>query len=441
MYKSTFSSYERRISVPVFRNKYKSCGTKIKYLTFLRKYCFPALHSDPRTLLSTPRIFQGILIDVPPGQYMYIGLEKALIKILNRTPSNLIPINTLLLDFNIDGCELNKKYEMYPIQVRISNIPQSDAEVIGIYKGRTKPTDINLFLKCFITDVNDVRKKTLEYEDKALEVHIRLFCLDLVARAFIFRHKNHNSKKPCTKCKVKGSRYKKISVYSGVNHEIRTDGEYSRMVDAEHHKGKSPFLELEVGLVTQVPIDPMHSLYLEHHKGKSPLLELKVGLVTQVPIDPMHCLYLDCVDKGTYGKQVKLSHAEILKMSDRIQVIVNYCPLEFARLSETLKYLEDFKATQHRQFLLYFGLVATNGIVSENVYIHYLLLSTAIRCLSLENPPITHLSFARLPLKYFIEDAELIYDLNFLSYNIHNLCHLVDDVEMYGSLESYAAWP
>lgn len=404
--------------VSLFLETNTNLSAQKKYLNFLRKYCFPALPSDPRTLVNTPRIFEGILIDVPPGQYMHIGFAKVLVKILNRTPTNLIPTNTLLIDFNIDGCELNKKYEMYPIQLRISNIPESDVEVVGIYKGRTKPTDVNLFLKCFITDVNEVRKKKLVYGDAALEVDIRLFSLDLVARAYILRHKNHNSKKPCTKCKVKGYRYKNTSVYSGVNHDIRTDDEYSRMIDAEHHTGKSPLLELGIGLVTQVPIDPMHCLYLGINKK-----------------------ILIAWTKGTYGKQVKLSPAEILKISDRIRVIVKYCPREFARLPETLNYLKDFKATQHRQFLLYFGLVVINGIVSENVYIHYLLLSTAIRCLSFKNPSTTHLSFARLALKSFIEDAEFIYNLNFLSSNVHNLCHLVDDVEMYGSIESYAAWP
>ena len=119
--------------------------------------------------------------------------------------------------------------------------------------------------------------------------------------------------------------------------------------------------------------------------------------------------------------------------------IAKHCPREFARKPESLQFLEDFKATQHRQFLLYFGIVVIKGIVSEDVYIHYLLLSTAVRCLSIQNASSTLLSFAKLALEQFILDADLVYDLNFISLNVHNLCHLYEDVVRYGPLDTYAA--
>ena len=413
--KAPFQIFKEELA-SLFVETNTSIENQKKFLNFLRKHeCFINLPKKPETLLGTPRIFKKKIIDIPPGQYLHLGFEKALTKILNRIPLSMICTDTLLIDVNIDGCELNKKYKIIPIQVKISNIPESDVEVVGFYVGRTKPFDVNLFLTCFITDVNRVREDN--YSNKAFKVEIRLFCLDLVARAYILRHKNHNSLKPCIKCKVKGFRYKHTSVYLGVNHQPRTDNEHARTVGKGHHTGKSPLLKLGIRLVTQVPIDGMHCIYLGVHK---------IMLVAWMT--------------GTYGKQVKLSSDQILQMSQRILVVKKYCPREFARLPEILKYFKEFKATEHRQFLLYYGTVITNGIVSNNTYLHYVLLSTAIRCLSFKSPSYCQLSFARLALKKFILGAELIYNLNFMSSNIHNLNHLVDDVEKFGPLDSYGAW-
>ena len=71
--------------------------------------CFSSLPNKSTTLLQTPRILMGQIISVPPGEYLHLGLKEALIKILNKTQPNLIPSGKIILDFNIDGCELNKK--------------------------------------------------------------------------------------------------------------------------------------------------------------------------------------------------------------------------------------------------------------------------------------------------------------------------------------------
>ena len=84
----------------------------------------------------------------------------------------------------------------------------------------------------------------------------------------------------------------------------------------------------------------------------------------------MHCVYLGVHKKmlvawitGKYGKKAKLQAMQIKEMSNRILVIAKQCPREFVRRPETLDDLKNYKATQHRQFLLYFGIAAINGIV------------------------------------------------------------------------------
>ena len=111
-----------------------------KILCVLRTHrCLASLPKKSVTLLQTPRIFTGQILDVFPGQYLHLSLEQALINILNRTQQEFIPSEKLVIDFNIDGCEFNKKCQIIPIQVRVSNIPNSDPENVGVYKDRRKP--------------------------------------------------------------------------------------------------------------------------------------------------------------------------------------------------------------------------------------------------------------------------------------------------------------
>lgn len=414
----TFQDFKHDLAVTFAKTKMHQTQQR-EVLKILKSHpCFNLLPSDPRTLMQTPRNFSGKIIQVPPGEYLDLGLENALIQILKKTPAELIPSDTLLVDSNMDGCQINKKTEIIPIQVRISNIPESDVTVSGIYKGRKKPIDVELFLKDFITEAIYLQKEGLKFKNKSFTVVIRLFSFDLVGRAFFLRHRSHVSEKPCSKCHVIGIKINGTMVYLGINHESRSDIEYILITDKKHHIEKSPLLKLGVGLSTYVPIDIMHCGYIGVHN------KMLVAFKT-----------------GKYGKSVKLSAPDIEEMSKRLLLVAKYCPREFARLPEPLKYLSDFKATQHRQMLLYVDVSVFRGIVAENVYTHFLFLNTALRCLTFKNPTDRQLSFARFALNQYILDAPIIYDFNYMSLNVHSLSHLPDDVQNFGSLDDFAAWP
>jgi hypothetical protein len=52
-------------------------------------------------------------------------------------------------------------------------------------------------------------------------------------------------------------------VFSCINHSLRTDEEYVRCVDEDHHKeGKSPLSMLPMGIVSQTPFEYMHLICL-----------------------------------------------------------------------------------------------------------------------------------------------------------------------------------
>lgn len=102
---------------------------------------------DVRTLLDTPHT-RIVTYDVEPGEYVHFDLEARIIQHLSDIPIVSI-VNYLELDFNIDGCSLDKSSnnQIWPIQCRIVNVQRARPIVVGIYKGAQKPCDPNTYLE------------------------------------------------------------------------------------------------------------------------------------------------------------------------------------------------------------------------------------------------------------------------------------------------------
>ncbi|XP_072755742.1 uncharacterized protein [Anoplolepis gracilipes] len=241
-----------------------------------------------------------------------------------------------------------------------------------------------------------------------------------VARAFIFNHKGHTSRNPCSKCKISGIRCEDRLTFGGINHSLRTDEEYSRYIDEDHHK----------------------------ENGKSPLSMLPIGMVSQIPFEYMHLVCLGVVKKllsawvcGKYTRFSKLPARSINIISQRLEILKKYCPPEFARHPRAIHVFFKYKATEFRQFLLYTGPVVTHGVLDQQIYIHFLFLHTAIRILISSLPSKKYLNFAELALQKFVVRCENLYGLSFISYNVHGLLHLTNDVRQLGPLDSFSAFP
>lgn len=65
---------------------------------------------------------------------------------------------------------------------------------------------------------------------------------------------------------------------------------------------------------------------------------------------------------------------------------------------------------------------------------------TAIRFLCDEDLYKIYLNYSRNLLKYFVEKYGEIYGKKFLSYNIHNLIHVCNDVKLLGPLDTFSAF-
>ena len=129
-----------------------SHGNKI--LKVLRTHeCLKNLPVDIRALLQTPRTTVP-LISIDEGEYLHFGFKESVDNAILRTPVNKIPEN-LLIDISTDGVSVDAlgRVQLWPIHIRIANIPGSTPEIVGIYRGSGKPRDPNHFFKRFNDDV------------------------------------------------------------------------------------------------------------------------------------------------------------------------------------------------------------------------------------------------------------------------------------------------
>lgn len=308
---------------------------------------------------------------------------------------------------------------MWPIQIKVHNIPNSAPEVVGIFKGMCKPTSAIDFFRPFVDEVL-LHFDGIDFRGNKLAYKLRTFIADAPARAFSLSHVAHNARVPCLRCWVSGEYLGPgIMVFRGVDHRPRTNEEYSSRIDGEHHK-----------------------------EGECPLGRLPMNFVSQTVFDYMHLVCLGVMEKilqgiidGKYGKPAKLSGPFIKMLSARLEQVKEFCPKDFARKPVDISKHGKYKATELRQILVYSGPAIFHGLVNSAVYVHFLLLHTAMRIYTDPLCAGNEITLAEKLIRVFVLRAEEVYNVKFLSYNIHGLLHLGEDVRRFGALDSYSAFP
>lgn len=172
-------------------------------------------------------------------------------------------------------------------------------------------------------------------------------------------------------------------------------------------------------------------------------------MVKQFPVgDSLHLLHHGVMKRLLFGwrdgtfreSHTKWRAATTEKVSEYLK---NECkmPAEFHRAVRGLDCLSHWKGTEYRTFLNYIGIVVLKEHLTDNkAYEHFLLLFCSVTiCTSKQY--FRMLPVARQMLLQFIEIFAEIYGEHHICSNVHNLAHLVDDVERFGELETFSAYP
>lgn len=127
---------------------------------------------------------------------------------------------------------------------------------------------------------------------------------------------------------------------------------------------------------------------------------------------------------------------EIRQISEAMIRCNDTLPIEIHRKVRSLKHIHFFKATEFRTIILYIGIVVFKDFLPKAEYELFLKLFCAVSICS-SNRYASYLALARTLFIEFIEGHIEIYGLGSITSNIHNLSHVVDDVELFGELSEF----
>lgn len=187
--------------------------------------------------------------------------------------------------------------------------------------------------------------------------------------------------------------------------------------------------------------------YESHYKNYSPLIELPIDMIQDFPVaDSLHLVDLGIMKRcllgwrdGSFGSyKTKWSYQDITKVSEFLKKC--YMPSEIHRAVRGIDCLAHWKGLEYRTFLHYISIVILKYVLPYDVYEHFLLFFCGITiCASKSNFKL--LNVAESLLLHYVETFRDHYGEDFMSSNVHNLSHLVDDVKRFGELSSFSSYP
>ena len=279
----------------------------------------------------------------------------------------------------------------------------------------TKPDNLDRYLEDFVNEYLEINRNGIQCSGKNFKVVINSVVCDSPARAFVKCVKSFSGYHGCDKCTQNGTWLGKMT-YPETNAPLRTDEAFANRQDEDHHKGVSPLSQIQIGMVSQIPLDYMHLVCLGVVK-RLLLLWMK---------GPLHC---------------RLGARIIDQISVDLSALKNRIPSEFSRKPRSLREIERWKATEFRQFLLYTGMVVLLGSIHHNMYKNFLLLCVGMHILLNEKLCENYHEYAHDLLVAFVQHFTQIYGNDMAVFNVHGLIHLANDAKNFKGLENISAFP
>lgn len=404
-----------KIELGQWASKYNISHASLSELLVILQNDHPDLPKDPRTLLGTQTKVDTTIVS--GGEYYHVGIENGITSILNSRQKSLSSkYKTITLHVNIDGLPLFKSSnsQFWPILGMITACERKCPFVIGLYYGKRKPTDLE-FLNEFVADYQNVEQNGIQVQGEKLTVVMTAIICDAPARAMVKNIKGHSGYSGCERCVQRGVYINKVT-FPETEADHRTDQSFRNMLDENHHLGETPLSQLSLGMVSNFPLDYMHLVCL----GVTRRL---VKLWLKGPL------------------KTRQSPQLIREISAKLQSLNGALPREFARQPRSLNEFERWKATELRQFLLYTGPVVLYRIIPKPFYENFMLLSVAM---FIYLSPFNCSSYSQLGhqlIVTFIKHYATLYGNDMITYNVHGLVHLKEDVQQYGALDNVSCFP
>lgn len=372
-------------------------STVTKLLLILRKCGHSQLPKVAQTLLKTPNSTE--VIEMSPGHYYHFGIKNNVIKLL-RTENRF---TDLTMDINVDGVPITNsgRHQFWPILGRLNEIDIKPF-VIGLYYGLKKPDTCSEYLKYFVEEMKVINETGIIFNNRIYSLKINVFICDAPARAFIKGTKGHNAYFGCGDCLQEGEYVNNRMCFPETEFVPRTDESFRTRQQEEHHLEYSILEDIGIGMVSQFAKEYLHLILLGNVKKL-------LTIWTRGPLPHRLSAQMQL------NISTKLINARVTQ------------PKEFQRRIRGLDDLSFLKGTELRTILLYTGPVVLKDSLSFLQYNHFLSLHVAIH-ICIDQSKHQYLNIAKELLLQFVDKYKDVYDVCLISFNVHNLLHLIDDV-------------
>ena len=384
-------------------------------LKLLRKNGHHELPASAKTLLKTVR---DIMLDTKSDmQYTFFGVESEIVKNLDKYPQEIKDnIDFLDISLNVDGLPLfsSSSQTLWPILCSLHLQPLSIFP-LALSFGKSKPSNLD-FLSDTVEGLRNILLNGILFNDRLVNVRLKGVICDAPAKAMIKGIKLYSGYHGCDRCFQRGHWHGRMTYQEVKGIELRTDQSSRAQACPEHHNTVSPFCNLPLDMVQLFPVDYMHQACL--------------GVMKRLIL-----IWL----RGK--REVRMSALQCEQVSQRLLNLQRSIPGCFARKPRSLSEIDRWKATEYRQFLLYTGKLALKDILRQDLYEHFITLSTSISLLVCPRLARTHNAYAQNLLEYFVEQGRVLYGPEFLVYNVHSMVHIASNVTEFQSLDSCSAFP
>ncbi|XP_064462441.1 uncharacterized protein LOC135373082 [Ornithodoros turicata] len=391
-----------------------------KRLQMLLKHVGTTLLHSLRTL--STRSWIGVYNDITDGQLYQDARRRLKMKWSDLTVS-----------FSSDGSPAfeSSNSSVWPVQIVINELPVKmrwrNVIVCGLWFAKVHPP-VHHFLSAFVqhfVGMGPVVWKTLN-QVVTSQIYAISCIADSPARASILNRKQFNGFYGCSWC------LKKCELVDGTLKYAEKPGESH--IERTHD---SVLQAMKLAVLRKRDVDGV--------KGPSPVVKLKgLDVVWGVPPDYMHCvllgvakhlaeLWLSSPGQGYYiGRKVNAINSRICAIRP---------PTSFTRLPRCPSQYSLWKASEWKNWVLYYMLPTLNGILSTSFLIHASLLTEGLFLLLQNSVTDAHVRRAEYLFKTFVYDTARLYGDHAVKFNVHQLLHLAKSVRMLGPLWATSMFP
>lgn len=289
-----------------------------------------------------------------------------------------------------------------------------------MFEGESKPKVIDEFMIPLVTELNFLIMNGLE------DVVIKTgnLIVDSPARSLILDTKQAPGYYCCNECHIKGEHVPHFNTrsFNGTGHRKRTHEEF----------------------ITKAQFD-IHNKKESHHvSGFSVALErlTTIDIVKNSPVDYMHCTCLGCM-KRLMEIWIKTLPGFKEYVDQYILKIQKCWPIEFQRMIRPIKFLDHFKASEFRVWLLYVAPAVMLHFMPHEQYLHFCLLHHGLRLLFMSSSPSKeNIDLSQKCINQFLNQWHTFYPQSALSYVVHATEHLPENCQEHKTTpDGFSAFP